>query len=383
MTFDVATLVAVSSLIAVICGASFILNTSFTRNDPTGRTWSLGFISSIIVAAGYGVVAVNPDAWWALVVGNVAFIGSFGALWSGARLHNGRSSLIWIGAAAASVVGIVTIVQIPTEGVWAGSAVLWVALASFSVLGGAELQRGRLRRNLNGRSLALVLWLNAAYVLARTIVFVVEGQQSNEFQAMFNSGVASVVTMTVVISTTITVSVLRTEVGGDRAVGDLTDGILSRAGVLSATAFEQTARDHLERAEWANAGVALIGADIDKLPEVNTAFGRIAGDDAIAAFAQSLRRSAPVMAEIGHPSAGRFLILAAVASETEALRIAEAIQTAIVDDPLPETQRIRLTASIGVADVFDQGYALDDLVSAVTVALDEAKAQGGNHISVG
>jgi diguanylate cyclase (GGDEF)-like protein len=275
------------------------------------------------------------------------------------------------------------VAQIPSEGSWAGSAVLWILLAALSVLGGAELQRGRLRRNVNGRSLSIVLWLNAAYVLARAVIFLSEGRQSSEFETLFNSGVASVVTMTVVVSATITVSVLRTEQGGNRAVGDMTDGIMSRAGVLSAPAFQQAARDHLQRAEWAHAGVALIGADIDKLPEVNTAFGRQAGDDAISAFAQSLRHSAPVIAVIGHISAGRFLMLVLAASATEAMRMAENLQTALVDSPLPEGQRIRLTASIGVADVFDIGYDLDDLMSAVANALDRSKALGGNHISVG
>ena len=55
MNLDVVTLMAMSSLAIVICGVSFILNTSITRNDATGRIWSLGFIIGIIVAAGYGI----------------------------------------------------------------------------------------------------------------------------------------------------------------------------------------------------------------------------------------------------------------------------------------------------------------------------------------
>jgi diguanylate cyclase (GGDEF)-like protein len=381
VTFDIPTQMLMSSLAVVLCGIAFIMNTTFTRTDPTGRAWSVGFVSAITVAAGYGVTAVVPEAWWGTLVGNIAFVTSVGALWSGARLHNGRKTLAWVVAAIAAVVAIVTSVQVPHDE-WAGATVLWPALALFSILGGIELQRGRLRRNVNGRSLGIVLLLNALFLVSRTVVFLADGPEGELFDRAFNSGIAAIVTMAVVITAVVAVSVLRTEQGEDKAVGDLTEGIHSRAGVLSARAFEQAATDHLARAEAAHTGMAVIGADIDRLPEVNTAFGRAAGDEAIAAFAQSLRRSAPVMAVIGHPSAGRFLILVAVASATEALTLAEHIQTALVDDALPDGQQIRLTASFGVADVFDYGYSLDSLKTAVGTAIDHVKTGGGNRIYV-
>jgi diguanylate cyclase (GGDEF)-like protein len=383
MTLDVITLMTMSSLAVVLCGVSFILNTSFSRNDATGRMWSLGFISGIIVAAGYGIEAVVPGAWWGLVIGNVAYVASIGALWCGARLHNNRSPRLWIVVAIAVVVAAVTLLQTPGEGTWAGAPVLWLGLVGLTVLGGIELQRGRLRRNVNGRSLGIVLWIVAFFMLARTVAFVTGGPEGRAFSIYFNPGVAAVVTMALIISAAITVSVLRAERGGDSAVGDFRVGILSRAGVLSADAFVQSAEDHLERAEAVHAGMALIAADIDRLPEVNTAFGRSAGDEAISAFAQTLRETVPVMAVIGHPAAGRFFVLVVVASQTEAMAVAERIQVALVDNPLPDTQKIRLTASLGIADTFDHGYALQGLTDAVVEAVERSKAAGGNHIEAG
>jgi diguanylate cyclase (GGDEF)-like protein len=383
MNLDVVTLMTMSSFAVVLCGISFILNTSFSRNDPAGRVWSLGFISGMTVAAGYGIEAVVPGAWWGLLIGNVAYVAAIGALWCGARLHNGRTARIWIIVAIAVAVAAATLLQMPLEGTWAGAPVLWLGLVVLSVLGGIELQRGRLRRNVNGRSLGIVLWLVASFMLARTVVFVGTGPDGTAFSRYFGTGVASVVIMALIISAAITVSVLRAERGGDSAVGDLSVGILSRAGVLSAESFVQTAEDHLERAQGATVGMALIGADVDRLPEVNTAFGRVAGDEAISTFAQTLRGTVPVMAAIGHPSAGRFLILVPVTSATEALTVAERIQTALVDNPLPDRQKIRLTASFGVADTFDHGYSLPALTAAVSQSIDRAKAAGGNHIEAG
>ncbi|WP_374947924.1 GGDEF domain-containing protein [Agreia sp.] len=382
MTLDVVTLMTMSSLAVVLCGVSFILNTSFTRNDATGRMWSLGFIGGIIVAAGYGVEALVAGAWWGLLVGNVAYTAAIGALWCGARLHNHRSSLLWIVGVVAVVVAAATILQTPAAGTWAGAPVLWLGLVALSVLGGIELQRGRLRRNVNGRSLGTVLWIVAFFMLARTAVFLVSGPESRAFTSYFNPGIAAVITMALIISAAITVSVLRAERGGDSAVGDISVGILSRAGVLSAESFVQTAEDHLERAEAAAVGMALIGADVDRLPEVNTAFGRAAGDAAISAFAETLRTTVPVMAAIGHPSAGRFFVLVPVTNATEALAVAERIQVALVDAPLPDTQKIRLTASLGVAGTVDLGYSLEALTAAVADSIDMAKAAGGNHIEL-
>ena len=382
MTFDVVTLMTMSSLAVVLCGVSFILNTSFTRNDATGRMWSLGFIGGITVAAGYGVEAVVPGAWWGLLVGNVAYVSAIGALWCGARLHNRRPPLLWIVVVIALVVAVATALQTPGEGTWAGAPVLWFGLAILSILGGIELQRGRLRRNVNGRSLGIVLWIVAIFMLARAIVFLITGPDGPAFTTYFNSGIAAVVTMALIISAAITVSVLRAERGGDSAVGDLSVGILSRSGVLSAESFVQSAEDHLERAENVGQGVALIAADIDRLPEVNTAFGRAAGDEAISSFAQTLRGTVPVMAALGHPAAGRFFVLVAVASATEALAVAERIQIALVDNPLPDGQKIRLTASLGIADTFDHGYALPALTTAVVDAVERSRDAGGNHIQV-
>ena len=88
------------------------------------------------------------------------------------------------------------------------------------------------------------------------------------------------------------------------------------------------------------------------------------------------------MAQIGHPAAGRFFILAAVGSATEARTITERIQNALVDGPVRDSYRIRLTASFGIADTFDHGYDLAELTESVIHAIGVVKEQGGNDIAV-
>lgn len=382
MQLDTATLFVVSALVAVLCGVFVILNTALTRNDAAGRFWSLAFLAGITVAIGYGANMGSPDAWWGTAVGNVAAAVAVGALWTGSRLHNGRGASFWVVGAVAGLVGLASIVFLPADGEWAGSVVLWCGTALLGGLGGSEAMRGRLRRNLNGRILGLSLWAVAVFSALRAAAYQLEGPTGELFSQYFGPANSTLLYLSLTLATAIAISILRAEQLGNNAVGDFTDGIHSAAGVMSAPAFQQAAEDHVERAARSQLGLAIIGADIDNLPEINTAFGRAAGDEAIARFADTLRQSAPVMALIGHRAAGRFLVLASVASATEAHSITERLQTALVDAPLSEASLIRLTASFGIADTYDHGYDLAALDGAVAAAIDAVKLAGGNDISV-
>lgn len=382
MLLDASTLQMMSGLIVILCGVSFIFNTALNRNDPPGRLWSLAFVAGMMVAVGYGVYIVSADAWWAITFANTALVVTVGALWSGCRVYNGRSSGFLIVGGLALLVGAISLLPGPDGGEWAGAGPLWLVVAAMGGLGGFEALRGRLRRNVNGRILAIVLGVVSVFYVTRAVTFLVAGVESATFRTYFDSGTTSILNMALIVTACIAVSILRAEGVGSNAVGDITVGIHSAAGVLSAVSFRQVATDHLERADRAQQGLAMIGADIDNLPEINTAFGRSAGDEAIARFADILRSSAPLMAQIGHPAAGRFYVLAAVGSATEARSITERIQNALVDGPLGESYQIRLTASFGIADTFDHGYSLTGLTDAVSHAIVLVKEQGGNDIAV-
>jgi diguanylate cyclase (GGDEF)-like protein len=382
MELDGPTLQIISGLLVILCGVSFIFNTALNRNDPPGRLWSLAFVAGIMVTVGYAIYLVSADAWWTIAFGNAALVVSVGSLWAGSRVYNGRSSGFLIVGGLTLLIAVISLAPGAAGGEWAGAGPLWLVVALLGGLGGAEAMRGRMRRNVNARILSLVLFIVAGYYTARALAFIFEGPESTVFLTYFDSGATSVLNMSLIVTACIAVSILRAEGAGSNAVGDITVGIHSAAGVLSADSFRQVATDHLDRAARAELGLAVIGADIDNLPEINTAFGRAAGDEAIARFAAILCGSAPLMAQIGHPAAGRFYILAAVGSATEARTITERIQNALVDGPLGDSYRIRLTASFGIADTFDHGYELGALTDGVAHAIGLVKARGGNDIAV-
>jgi diguanylate cyclase (GGDEF)-like protein len=383
MPLDPLTLLAVSAVIAVLCGMSFLLNTSFGRNDPTGRMWSVGFISGIIGAIGLTIYAMSPSTWIALIVGNAALPMALGSMWSGARLFNGRTARFGIVAGVAGLVALAVIVQGPDAGGWAGAVAFNLGVGALAICAAIESLSRRLRRNVNGRIASVVFWLIGGFYATRAIGLLVDGYDGHFFNAVFGTSTITFVNTLLMVTLAIALSILRAErasgTAGGNAVGDFTDGIHSAAGVLSASAFAQAATDHLDRAERAVSGqvsLALIGADIDNLPELNIAFGREAGDQAIARFAQTLRRTVPAMSLIGHPAAGRFLILATAASAADIDAIVKRIQTELVDEPLADNQEIRMTASLGTAATWDCGYSRAALTDAVSAAITLAKGHG-------
>ncbi|TFB77234.1 diguanylate cyclase [Cryobacterium glaciale] len=382
MYLDSMTVLVLNGVVVALCGVAFILNTAFNRNDSVGRIWSMAFIAAMTVTIAHGASATGQVIWWASVVANVALIIAVGSLWSGLRRYNGRGRGFRVLALISAFVFAATLLHGEPAGRWAGAGEVWIGVAVLAALGAREAVQGRLRRNLSSRILAFTLWVAAVAATARAVVFTVDGVTGAVFLTYFNTANATALSLCLVVLMTIAAAALRAEQASGRAVGDLTDGIHSAAGVLSADAFVQAVTDHLHRAKSAGVGLALIGADIDNLPEINIAFGRLAGDEAITRFAAKLRGSAPVLSIIGHRASGRFLVLAAAASATEARVLAERIQTTLVEEPLKEASLIRLTASFGIADTFDHGYSLTALGDAVNTAITTVKARGGNDIAV-
>ena len=383
MTLDMTTLLMVSGLIIILCGISFILNTAMRRNDASGRLWSISFLGGMLTAISFSVWNVSPDLWWILAIGNSAYVISVGAIWSGSRVFNGRSPLIWITLAAGGVVALLTAIEGPDGGPWTGSVGLFAGIGVFAGLGGAETMRSRMRRNLNARILSFCLWIVCAYYVMRTSIFVTMGPDSAIFQQYFGSELTTIITILLVLLGTISMSILQAERSGARALGDVTVGVHSVVGVLSAASFMQQWADWVERASFHGDRLAMIAMDVDNLPQMNTAFGRAFGDTAIRSVAQIVRHYAPTSSLLGHTGAGRFVIVVVSPSANDAEQLAIRLQTALVDEPIDPQQSLRATASFGVVDTDTYGYGLPVLRRALDDATASARDEGGNRIVVG
>lgn len=383
MKVDLPSVLLVSGLVIVLCGLIFVLNTAMRRNDASGRVWSLGFLSGMLSAICYSMWAVTPGYWWINAIANGTYLLSIAAIWSGSRLFNGRlRSLVWIGFAASGAELVLTLLEGPS-GIWAGSASLFAGLAVFAGLTGYETLRLRMRRNLNARVLGIGMWFFALFTLARLVLFVAEGPDSATFSTYFGTSVATIVTVVLVVLGTVAVSVMQAERSGARALGDVTVGVYSTVGVLSASSFMQQWADQVERAAFNRDRLAMVAMDVDNLPQMNTAFGRNFGDTAIRSVAQMIRHHTPTTALLGHPGAGRFVIVMVTSAASDAERLAIRLQTALVDEPIDPERSLRATASFGVVDTDTFGYSLPVLRKALDEATEKARAQGGNRIQLG
>ncbi|MFB2555353.1 GGDEF domain-containing protein [Herbiconiux liangxiaofengii] len=383
MQLDTITLLLVASLVIMLCGISFILNTAMRRNDASGRLWSVSFLGGMLTALAYSVWAVTPSLWWVLAIGNCAYVISIGSLWAGARVFNGRPGLVWITLAAGGVVALLTAVEAPSGSQWTGSAGLFTGVALFAGLGATETMRARMRRNLNARVLSLCLWVVCAYYVLRASIFVSLGPESEVFSSYFGTQSTTMITILLVLLSTISLSILQAERSGARALGDVTVGVHSVVGVLSAASFLQQWADWIERSSFHDERLAMVAMDVDNLPQMNVAFGRDFGDRAIRSVAQIIRHHAPTSSLLGHTGAGRFVIVAVVGTANDAEQLAIRLQTALVDEPIDPQQSLRATASFGVVDTDTFGYGLPVLRSALDQAASEARAQGGNSIVIG
>src|SRR5690606_15144142 len=157
----------------------------------------LGFLSAMLTTLAYTVWSQTPGAWWAIAVGNAAFVAGTGCMWLGCRRFNGRaigwpSGLVVAGVLAA---GAAVAVEGSAGGDWAGAVWMFVALLVFAAAGSAECMRGALRESRTAWVLAAVLGLQALYYISRTTVFLTSGPESALFENGFGTVPTSVLTV--------------------------------------------------------------------------------------------------------------------------------------------------------------------------------------------
>ena len=172
-------------------------------------------------------------------------------------------------------------------------------------------------------------------------------------------------------------------------------GLLNRRSIL------ELLQDEWERCQRYQHHLALISLDIDFFKHVNDRYGHPAGDRAIQAVADLIRRSFRNQDRVGRIGedrtgcpderlAGRlggdeFLIMLPETDQSGALAAAERLRRA-GEELLIDTEgerSIALTLSLGVASWPETAAAhLDDLLHAVDQALYRAKAAGRNKASL-
>lgn len=364
MSLDLASIVVITALVVNVSGVLFILETLLRRDEGAGRIWSLGFLSAMLTTLSYVVWAQLDDAWWAVAVGNAAFVAGTGCMWLGCRRFNGRS-MTWasllvaagVAAAAASVV-----IEGPAGGDWAGAPWMFVALVVFAGLGAAECLRGALRASRTAWVLGVVLGIQSLYYVSRTTAFFLSGPDSALFQLAFGTVATSFLTVTLTIVAVVVTSVLRATRAPMRGYlrpswhdrGE--DGIATQdefAVLLGALCDRAAARSEL---------VAVIAVRIDDFERISSAFGTEVAGAIAEAWRAGVRRHAPANAIVGEDGSSGLVAGLAVPSAEDGRRLAGAIYRGLFDDLGTVGGGVIPVIGVGVSLSDAAGHRADELV---------------------
>lgn len=131
---------------------------------------------------------------------------------------------------------------------------------------------------------------------------------------------------------------------------------------------------------------AVIFLDIDRLNEINAAFGHLAGDALLERVGRRLLAAAPADSTVIRFGADEFLVLASAAGEEEAVALAERVREGIggvveIPTDIGEECPVQLSISIGVAvDGIDRPGDLRALIRKADLAMSLARGKGGNCV---
>lgn len=377
-----------SSIVVVVTATLFIGLTLSYKDSVIGRIWAASFLTGIFTTLSYLMWSLNPAAWWAVAVGNMALVGGAGLFWIGCRLHNGRRGYAWTVVLASIAALAAVLVEGKQGGPWAGVIFYFAGVSVFSGLAAFEAGRGQLNRALGGRMLMMVFAAQSLFYLARLIAFVCGGPGSAQFEIFFGTSATALVTMVLVILLSTSMALIRALQAGsvprERRVTASAGSIIgyNDDGVLTEVAFERVLRDWLERADFHHEQLALLHFKLDDLDEINTAFGRVHGDAVLARFTAIVRRFGPPHSDIGIAGMGRLVLATAMPSIDEAIDAARQVQSALLEEPLASFAGVRPTLSVGIALTDYTGFDFVSLASAARLACTRATDAGGNRVTL-
>jgi diguanylate cyclase (GGDEF)-like protein len=129
--------------------------------------------------------------------------------------------------------------------------------------------------------------------------------------------------------------------------------------------------------------LSVIFVDLDGFKAVNDRLGHAAGDALLREVGQRLRGVIRTTDVLGRFGGDEFIAVASVESDGDAAVLADRIRTAVAEPYRELPADLRITASVGVVTVGNDGApVMDQLIRAADHAMYEAKLAGGDRVAV-
>lgn len=162
-------------------------------------------------------------------------------------------------------------------------------------------------------------------------------------------------------------------------------------GLFNRRRFDEELTRQLAYTRRYGSGGALLVLDLDRFKRINDEFGHAAGDEALRAVAEVLRRNLRGSDTIGRDGSvaarlggDEFAVLLPEVDAAAARGVASRIVEALTARQLAfDGQAVRLAVSVGIA-LYDENGAppAEDLLLAADRAMYEAKAGGGSNVAL-
>ena len=159
----------------------------------------------------------------------------------------------------------------------------------------------------------------------------------------------------------------------------IVDGL---TGLYSRRHFENQLREHSNLARRYNKPLSLIMIDIDNFKLVNNRYGHPSGDAVLAEVATVLKANVRDCDSVFRYGGEEIAVILPETAVKHSRAIAERIRKTVNEKVfLAGRHSIRMTISLGIAELDHASKSYDDLVSRADQALYDAKARGRNCMS--
>jgi len=152
-------------------------------------------------------------------------------------------------------------------------------------------------------------------------------------------------------------------------------------GAFTAEFLAEALQMECDRARYARTALGVLLIDVDNLTLINEVYGNTAGDLVLRELAERLRVASRPGDLVARQTGDQFMVLLAGADSRLAAQMAERIREAVsaTQIPIGDEPRVRVTVSVGLADLPHDGATPRDLQHAADQAVYAAKRAGRNR----
>lgn len=154
-------------------------------------------------------------------------------------------------------------------------------------------------------------------------------------------------------------------------------------GILNRRSFFERAMQEFTRSRRYHTPLSLVMLDLDHFKKINDTFGHLIGDKALSEISRTCAAQIRASDFVGRYGGEEFVVLLPETSLEGALSIAQRLCETIRDVTIESKQGlVKVTASVGVAELMEDYASLDVLLEHADAALYRAKQAGRNRVSV-